>query len=507
MNKVNISRLFFNNRHAALFEIEQQKPVLFDVVTSSTYELTLDEAEKIKQMNNLEETLKQSFVEKHLSRLNGFISQGLLFGPDYRRQRPKYEKRLMLQDVVVQIAYTCNFACTYCYADEGEYGGGKAYTMTEQVARDLVDFSFKNRATNSLGFCLLGGEPLLNMKAVKALVSYAREKGQQEGVIVEFLLTTNGTPVSPNTMQYFKDNDVAIRLSVDGTREIHDHYRPTKKGKPTFDMVNNTFGKSMKDSGVDYSVRATLFGPYGESIQEQVRTLFEDYNYENVKVDFIWGVEGTPGLITEQNIDSVYKGIDTLGSWFKDKVMNKELNWYDLEPFSKYIGRIRKVPKVSPLFNTDDIKSNYVGGSILENNGVECGAGINVISISANGDIYSCHRTEGKKEFKMGSIYEGVSMQHLDYWGTHWRLEDENADCSKCWARYICIGGCPAFGFDKHKDPMKCDRVKCNVRRQFIANSVILNHEMKKIEKEQGISLDPPAKSCNVNKNCKNCTE
>ena len=66
-----------------------------------------------------------------------------------------------------------------------------------------------------------------------------------------------------------------------------------------------------------------------------------------------------------------------------------------------------------------------------------CGAGINKISICANGDIYPCDSFVGKKDFCMGNIATGIDRMKFG--------EDINvysSSCVECWARFLCGGDC-----------------------------------------------------------------
>jgi radical SAM protein with 4Fe4S-binding SPASM domain len=69
----------------------------------------------------------------------------------------------------------------------------------------------------------------------------------------------------------------------------------------------------------------------------------------------------------------------------------------------------------------------------------ECGAGRGYLTVGPDGRLYACHREactqigwlrDGKPEF---------SLERLRW------IENRvsaNADCMRCWARYLCGGGC-----------------------------------------------------------------
>jgi len=471
---VTFRNVFYKDSNAALIR-HPGGQLLFDVTTSIAYELTTEDAihvDRYLETNNAEDLRASPTIAR-------LLDEGTLFQSDAARKAHRTSDRLRLQDVVVQIAYGCNLKCTYCYADEGEYGGGEQIMMSTQTAERVVDFAFENRGSSSLGFAILGGEPLLNRRCLEHLVRYAVERGAREKVEVEFSLTTNGIGINQSLLDFFDKYKIAVRLSLDGTKDINDRYRLNRRGGGTYDAVNS-YGRALKASPVKIQVRSSYFGEHGDRLEDQARTMVEELGYDNIKMDFIWGVDGTPGEVTAENLDLTLNGIDALSRWFEHQVLEKGFDWRNFNPYSKYMGRLVQKPIASNLYEEQARGDLVAGGSILENSGVECGAGINVVSVSAAGDIYTCHRTEGNPKFKMGDVFTGVDPSFIDYWSRNWRLTHPDADCSKCWARFVCLGGCPAFGIYKHGNPMLNDRIRCQLRRQFIASSIILHEKLKK---------------------------
>ncbi|NHV28054.1 radical SAM/SPASM domain-containing protein [Burkholderia sp. D-99] len=449
--------------------------LLFDVTTSTAHALSSDDAAHVERYVDTKDAA-DLLASPTISRL---IESGALFAADAARKAHRKTDRMRLQDVVVQIAYGCNLKCTYCYADEGEYGGGKQVMMSTETAERVVDFAFEHRGSSSLGFAILGGEPLLNQRCLRHFVEYAAERGRRDGVEVEFSITTNGIGINEELLAFFDTYKIAVRLSMDGTKDINDRYRINNKGGGTYDAVNFKYGAALKESPVKFQVRASYFGEHGDRLLDQARTMVEELGYDDVKMDFIWGVDGTVGEVTQDNLDLTLNGIDHLSTWFNRKVLDENFDWRNFNPYSKYMGRLVQKPVATNIYLEEDKGDLVAGGSILENSGVECGAGINVISVSASGEIYTCHRTEGNPKFKMGDVFTGVDASFIEYWSDNWRLTHPDADCSRCWARFVCLGGCPAFGVYKKDNPMQNDRVRCQLRRQFIANSIILHTELE----------------------------
>ncbi|HLP46892.1 MAG TPA: SPASM domain-containing protein [Candidatus Kapabacteria bacterium] len=70
-----------------------------------------------------------------------------------------------------------------------------------------------------------------------------------------------------------------------------------------------------------------------------------------------------------------------------------------------------------------------------------CRAGLDYIAVSADGDIYPCHKAIANGSFKLGSILAGLNRGQWEQIALH---EVENkAACRKCGVRYLCGGGSP----------------------------------------------------------------
>lgn len=65
-------------------------------------------------------------------------------------------------------------------------------------------------------------------------------------------MQTNGTLITEEWCEFLKANRFLVGLSIDGPREIHDHYRVTKGNQPTFDKVLNA-AKLLKRYSVPFN--------------------------------------------------------------------------------------------------------------------------------------------------------------------------------------------------------------------------------------------------------------
>ena len=62
------------------------------------------------------------------------------------------------------------------------------------------------------------------------MVEYIEEEAAKRRITVSYSITTNGTIMNDEILEWFINNRVHLKLSIDGTMEIHDRNRKTKFG-------------------------------------------------------------------------------------------------------------------------------------------------------------------------------------------------------------------------------------------------------------------------------------
>lgn len=136
---------------------------------------------------------------------------------------------------------TCNIDCKYCYYIDKEYlpdGPGRG-RMSDQVLESYMSQYIEGVTTNEIVFSWQGGEPtMLGLDYFKKIVEFEKKYAKPGQQILNDL-QTNGILLDDAWCQFLKENNWLVGISIDGPREIHNAYRVTKNGKPTFDLVMN----------------------------------------------------------------------------------------------------------------------------------------------------------------------------------------------------------------------------------------------------------------------------
>ena len=138
----------------------------------------------------------------------------------------------------------CNLDCPYCfYLHKTELLGHEA---NARLSDELLELHIRQYIEANTGdevvFSWQGGEPTVMglpfFEKVVSLQNRYRKPGQR----IENDLQTNGVLLDDDWVAFLKQHGFMVGLSLDGPRELHDRYRYTKGGTPTFDKVMKAAG-------------------------------------------------------------------------------------------------------------------------------------------------------------------------------------------------------------------------------------------------------------------------
>ena len=322
-----------------------------------------------------------------------------------------------LATLVLEAAQTCNLRCTYCYAGGGSYGGEARVMRPElaaRAARHLVDASGD---LESVTLVLFGGEPLLNLPALKAAVLEGEAAAAARGKRLVVSITTNGTRFTPEVLDFLADHRIGVSVSIDGPPDLHDANRPYvgSKGRGSYADVVDGVTRLRERTGRPPAARVTLNPDQWARIPE----VFEHV----LGLGFLEvGIAPTSPvsaklLPTPAQDEALFAGFSRLAQRFLDDA-----------------GRGR----VLPFSNLLDLLAKLHLGQVK---GVPCGAGLGYVAMDAEGAFYLCHRFAGNGKFRIGDLDAGIDHAKARACLDEQAAPREDA-CSSCWARSLCAGGC-----------------------------------------------------------------
>ncbi|MCR5391181.1 MAG: thioether cross-link-forming SCIFF peptide maturase [Lachnospiraceae bacterium] len=405
-----------------------------------------DDEIAVKEGGSLMDTDRKEAVSEILSLKNS----GMLFSEDvYESAVDKFmERETVVKAMCLHIAHACNLGCKYCFAGKGEYCGPAAL-MSYQVGKDALDYLVKNSGNrHNLEVDFFGGEPLMNWDVVKDLVAYGRSIEKEHNKRFRFTLTTNGTLLNDDILEFANKEMSNLVLSIDGRKEVHDNMRPFRDGRSSYDEILPKYKKAAESRNqMNYYVRGT-YTHFNTDFAADVLHL-ADEGFEQISVEPVVAQPEEPYALTEEDIPVLLEQYDILA----DEMLKRR--------------------KEGRGFNFFHFMIDLEGGPCVYKRLSGCGAGCEYVSVTPWGDIYPCHQFVGQEDYKLGSIYDGIQKKDLQK-----KFHDCNVyskpDCSNCFARYYCSGGCMANSQHFTGDIYGAYKVGCELQRKRIECAIML---------------------------------
>jgi uncharacterized protein len=314
------------------------------------------------------------------------------------------------------IAQRCNLGCTYCYAQQGEFGGA-AKAMSLEVAQQAVDQLVGGAAPSTrLSLAFLGGEPLANRPVLQAAARYAVARARERGLPLALSITTNGTLLTEADADFFEEHGFAVTVSLDGPREIHNALRPFKDGRGSFDRVMQRLAPLFaRQRRMQVSARVTVT-PTNLELRHTLDT-FVAAGFHSVGFSPMLSSPTGAGEMAAADLEVMLGAMIDCGREFERRAQNGERY-----PFANLVNALREIARGT-------------------HRPYPCGAGAGYLGVSADGELAACHRFVGDVEGAMGTLGSGVDLDRQATWLAR-RHVHRQEPCRGCWARYLCGGGC-----------------------------------------------------------------
>lgn len=365
-----------------------------------------------------------------------------------------------IKAVCLNITHDCNLRCKYCFADEGKYHGVRK-VMTPETGKKAIDFVIAHSGPRrNIEIDLFGGEPLIAIKEIKEIIEYAREQEKIHNKVIRFTMTTNGTLLNDEIMDYMDKEMGNIVLSIDGRKSVNDNMRTKLDGSGTYETILPKIIDMVekRDKSKSYYVRGT-FTRDNLDFYNDVKHL-ADLGFKEISVEPVVLADDHPLSLRKEDLSTIFENYDKLYNEMYDRYRNNnEFKFYH--------------------FNID-----LQGGPCVYKRISGCGAGHEYIAITPEGDIYPCHQFVGNNDFKMGTIYDEDEKLN---WGISKTFKEAHIynkpACRECWAKFYCSGGCQANNYNFNGNINIPYEVGCEMQKKRIECAIAL--KAKKMEEER----------------------
>jgi uncharacterized protein len=321
-----------------------------------------------------------------------------------------------LRSLSLAVAQSCNLGCTYCYAQEGGFGGDPkqmAWRTAETAVRRLFADA---KAGDVLHLSFLGGEPLAARALLRDATGLAAALAREKGAIAGFSITTNGTLLRPEDGEFFERHGFAVTVSLDGIGAVHDRLRPFKNGRGSYaKAIENVIPLLAMRRRMQISARVTVT-PDNLDLRETLDGLAE-LGLASVGFSPVLRSPTGKGQLRESDFRVLLEQMIGCGREFERRMFRCERY-----PFANLHSAMREIHRGT-------------------HRPYPCGAGAGYFGVSADGGMFACHRFVGDDVGAMGHVDTGIDRARQRQW-LEQRLVDRQEPCRSCWARYLCGGGC-----------------------------------------------------------------
>jgi uncharacterized protein len=147
----------------------------------------------------------------------------------------------------------CNVDCTYCFykCRAPEVGQGRQ-RMSDEVLEGLVK-DYMGLRFSLAGFAWQGGEPtLMGLDFFKRAVELQKRYGVSGQEVGNSLQTNAILLDNDDWCNFLRESKFLVGVSIDGPKDLHDHYRLDLGGHGTWDRVMRAIER-MKDTTVEFN--------------------------------------------------------------------------------------------------------------------------------------------------------------------------------------------------------------------------------------------------------------
>lgn len=310
------------------------------------------------------------------------------------------------------VGSSCNLSCRYCYYLSKEKG-----RMTEELLEEFIRQHIEAQTQPNVLFTWHGGEPLL------LPIDYYRRALQLEqryagGRHIDNCLQTNGTLLTDEWCELFRENNFLIGISIDGPQWMHDTYRQQ------FDDVIRGV-QLLQKHGVQWNAMATV-NRHNADHPEAFYRFFKELGCEYLQ--FTPVVErNEKGRVTEESVTPLQWGdflIRLFDEWYKEDVGKVFVQLFDAT-LANWIGVEPGVCSMSE----------------------RCGLSP---ALQPDGTLYCCDHFVFP-EYRLGNIRQQtlVEMMYSDQqrqFGEN-KIAGLSERCKTCDYLFACHGECPRNRF------------------------------------------------------------
>lgn len=346
----------------------------------------------------------------------------------------------------------CNLECNYCYLDKGN---NQNKEITKEILNKAIAIFLKLPSKKkTLNFS--GGEPLLRFGTIKEIIEPLRQFKNTANL--NYSLVSNGTLLNKSHFDFFKENGIVCKISLDGVKKAHDRQRPfkSKKGGSSYERIIKNIKTIHKEDSVGISM---VFTPQAAgSLLTNIKSLWENGFHD---IDFF-----------PQNNKQ----------WSKNDLRKIESSFKKVKKF--IILTFKKATTEKDIFRNSFLQ--YLAQKDSSKKNILCDR----IHLGWDGQFYCCGKVfslpeQERKQYGIGNVKDGIDNTRRLSLLRQGEREIKNltgVECQKCrYANYcFCRIGSFIYFSSRTGDFKKYFFQHCYISKIYIQTFLQIIKELKK---------------------------
>lgn len=344
-------------------------------------------------------------------------------------------------DLVLEVTEKCNLRCKYCIYNENhpEFRNFSHKDMDIDIAKKAITFLKEHSGDEVVFLGFYGGEPLMNYRLVKEVVSFAKNiMGEKK---ITFSMTTNATLINEEIADFLASNEFQITISLDGSKEIHNDNRIYKNGSGTFEdtmrgvvLLSNAYDNFGKDIRILFNSVITE-GDYYDKFDRMNDFFKYDSRIPKNSV-YTSSLADPPPRTLEYILPESIEEIE-----FQSEIVEPLVDWtvdnFDKDAFSisslnSYLSRIH-----NRFLSEYPVKKYGINGCCLP--------GHRKVYVTVDGNFKPCERIGTCPN--IGDVNNGIDIKKIKKIYLDGYSKNYASICNNCWAVNLC-GLCYTDCFD-----------------------------------------------------------
>lgn len=335
------------------------------------------------------------------------------------------------------LTHDCTLRCRYCYA-----GRKYAHAMTRETAEAAIELGLQEAADRSCGLdiAFFGGEPLMEWELLQHCHSYLSSRAAEMGIAVRYGITTNGTLLSQDKLEWMAERNYLIGLSLDGSPAMHDTNRRFADGRGSHAAVREALERINSIPTLRSKVICVVNPANHLYLREGVRWLRKHYGGE-IGLNFDYWSEWT-----DEQFDSLTQELEGMVSDLTDTYRN---------------GQPVRLEAID-----GKIRSHLYEGAGFCNH---CHIGEQEIAVSVDGKLFPCSRMVGvgdEPEITFGDVRSGIDRARQHYYIT--TRGNATPECRICTLRHRCTNTCGCTNYAGTGSINQVSPFLCNLQQTLI---------------------------------------